>query len=436
MHPTLRWFCLPLLLIAVSTSHAGLHYSGEEFNPLPSQWRGFLLDQRHLRLLAIAPAPKAPVSASRLRYEKAAAELEKTARSRVLTADEAADLGALNVRLGNLARAVAVLRDAQRLHPRHYRIVANLGTAWHLQGDLDQAETCLRDAVRLAPGNFQRAEEYHLRLVQLRRQQRERLDLDPLLDIKFVNDKGEYEPGRLALEQRKKLPAGAIADLQMLAMWLPADGRLLWLLAELAAIHGDLRTSASMLDGCVNEFALHGPELRRHRQLMREAADQLAKSGLTTKPDHEGHAGTLKTRSTRPLFDRQALASLPPIKPEGLNVLPWNAIALTTVDRRYKPTFPAYLRELDGRPVKLTGYMQPIGSDPDMNTFLLIEYPVGCWYCETPDITAMTLIEMPPGKSWRFSREPIRIIGKLQLNAKDPEDFLYKVTGASVTAAE
>ena len=37
------------------------------------------------------------------------------------------------------------------------------------------------------------------------------------------------------------------------------------------------------------------------------------------------------------------------------------------------------------------GYMQPIGSDPEMNTFLLIEYPVGCWYCETPEITAMVL---------------------------------------------
>src|SRR5256885_16489458 len=101
MHPPHRWFCIPLLLLTGSSLHAGLHYSGEEYNPLPSQWRGFLLDQRHLRQIAIAPAPKAPVSANRLRYDKAAAELEKTARARVLTADESADLGALHVRLGN-----------------------------------------------------------------------------------------------------------------------------------------------------------------------------------------------------------------------------------------------------------------------------------------------------------------------------------------------
>ncbi len=429
MHSSL---CLSLLLLTASMARAGLHYSGEEYNPLPSQWRGFLLDQRHLRLIAVPPAPKSAVSAIRVRYENAAADLDKTARSRVLTSDELADLGALHVRLGNVARALVVLRDAQRLHPRHYRIVANLGTAWHLQGELEQAETCLREAVRLAPGNFQRAEEYHLRLVRARRQQPLGQELDPLLDVRFVNEKGDYEPGKIASAQRKKIPAGAVADLQMLALWLPGDGRILWFLAEMAAIHGDLRTSASIMEGCVNEFALGTPDLRRHRQLMREAADQLAKNAPVTKPEHEGHAGTLKTRSTRPLFDRSALASLPAIKPEGTNVLPWNAITMTTVDRQYKPTFPAYLRELDGRPVRLSGFMQPIGGDPDMNAFLLIEYPVGCWYCETPDITAMIMIEMPPGKSWRFSREPIQVTGKLQLNTKDPEDFLYKVTGASV----
>src|SRR4051812_2772122 len=68
-----------LLLLLTCPVRAGLHYSGEEYNPLPAQWRGFLLDQRHLRLLAIAPGPKAPVSAFRVRYEKALAELEKAA---------------------------------------------------------------------------------------------------------------------------------------------------------------------------------------------------------------------------------------------------------------------------------------------------------------------------------------------------------------------
>ena len=49
-----------LLLFAFvpSTVRAGLHYSGEEINPLPSQWRGFLLDQRLLRGLAFPVTTK------------------------------------------------------------------------------------------------------------------------------------------------------------------------------------------------------------------------------------------------------------------------------------------------------------------------------------------------------------------------------------------
>ncbi len=426
-----------ICLLASAPVRAGLHYSGEEFSPLPSQWRGFLLDQRQLRLVAFPGMPKTPATALRVRYEKAAAELEKTARSRALSADERADLGAILVRLGNLPRALTVLREAHGLHPRHYRITSNLGTAWQMSGELDQAEVCLREAVRLAPGNLQRAEEYQLKLLGLRRREgRGEVTLDKLLDARFVNDTGEYEPGKLATSERKKLPAAAVADLQMLALWLPADGRLLWLLAELAAVHGDVRTAAAIMDGCVTEFALRSPELRRHRQAMREAADKLGKMGPTAKADHEMHPGTLKTRSRRPLIDREGLTELPPIKADAVNVLPWSVVTQTTVDRQYKPTFPTYLRELEGKQVRLKGFMQPLGDDLDQAVFLLIEYPVGCWYCESPDVTAIVLVEMPTGKSRMFSRESLTITGRLKLNTKDPEDFLFKVTGASVENAE
>src|SRR6185295_18447453 len=96
----------------------------------------------------------------------------------------------------------------------------------------------LREAIRLAPGNLQRAEEYQLKLLRSRKAGKEQ-ELDRLLEMRFVNEKNEYEPGMLAVTERKKLSAAAVADLQQLALWLPGDGRLLWLLAELAAVHGD-----------------------------------------------------------------------------------------------------------------------------------------------------------------------------------------------------
>jgi Tfp pilus assembly protein PilF len=427
------------LLTFTSTARAGLYYSGETFAELPAQWRGFLVDQRTLRTIAVPPSGKILASPARVRYREAAAKLEKQAKERKLTADEQADLGALYIRLGDIPKAVEVLRKAQHENPNHFRLVANLGTAWQLQGDLDQAGVYLQQAVRLAPGKWQRAEEYQLKLVRFRqRQARDAQVLDDLFGVRYVGETNQFEPGKLAEAQRKKLPSDAAAIVQQLALWLPADGRLLWQLAELANVHGDVKTAAAIMDGCVNEFGMHAPELRQHRQATRTAADELAKltggDGLRTA--HEGHAGLLKAKSKRPLETRLDQGPLPPVRADGVNALPWSILAETTLDRKYKPTFPKYLQELDGKEIVLAGFMQPLGEDLEVNAFMLIEYPVGCWYCEMPEITGITLVELPAGKTTTYTRSLVKIEGTLKLNATDPENFLYTISKARVKEAD
>jgi tetratricopeptide (TPR) repeat protein len=430
---------LLLSLLAAPTARAGLYYSGETIADLPSQWRGFLLDQRLLRNIAVKPAGKAPASAERKKYEAALAKLEKTAKERKLSADELADQGALLVRLGEPGKAVEVLRAAQRDHPNHFKIVANLGTAYQLAGELDQAAATLREAVRLAPGKCQEAEKAQLRLVQLRQKQtKDSQDLDDLFGVRYVGEGGKYEPGGLAAAERKKLPEDAAAVAQQLALWLPADGRLLWQLGELAAAHGDVRTAAAIMDGCVTEFGLRSPDLRAHRQANRDAADELAKKSTDspTKAAHEGHAGGLKPRSSRPLAGPLDEAALPPISATGVNALPWRVLADTAVGRQFKVTFPKYLRELDGKQVELTGFLQPLGEDLDMSAFMLIQYPVGCWYCEMPEITGIVFVELPADTTVRLTRDRLKVVGKLSLNATDPENFLFTIGRAKVTKAE
>jgi tetratricopeptide (TPR) repeat protein len=426
---------LVLALAAAPAARAGLYYSGEPLAELPSQWRGFLLDHRALRNLAVKPTAALPASPMRLRYEEAAAQLEKAARERKLTADERADLGALHVRLGELGKALDILRSAQRDYPDHYRIVSNLGTAWQLHGELDQAAACLQQAVRLAPGKLQRAEEHQLKLVRLRqRQARNAQELDDLFGVRYVSEKGQYEPGRLAAAERKKLPPDAVAVAQQLALWVPADGRLLWQLGELAAAHGDVKTAATIFDGCVTEFGMHAVELRRHRQLMRQAADALAQAkDDTARTAHEGHAGLIQPRSKRPLLSKLGTADLPPVSATAVNPLPWAVLAETTMDRQYRPTFARYLHELDNKQVSLTGFIQPLDTDLELNSFMLIEYPVGCWYCEMTDITGIVYVELPTDKTARFTRGQVKVTGVLKLNATDPENFLYTISKAKVS---
>jgi hypothetical protein len=432
-----RWFGVILLtfLTHPTSACAGLYYSGETFAELPSRWAGFLLDHRALRTAGIDRPGTGPPSPLRTEYRAAVGKLEQAVKSRPLTADESADLGALYVRLGMPEKAVEILRPAVRKSPDHFRVAANLGTAWQLAGDLEQAAAALEDAVRLAPEKLRGFEQSHLKLVRLRVREgptaRKPNAPDDLFGVKYVGETGKPEPGRIAPSEWKKLPDNAAAVVQSLALSLPADGRLLWQLGEIANAHGDVRTAAAILDGCVTEFGMGSPDLRARRQVYRAAADALAKT-----PDHEAHRGTFLAKSPRPLARRFDLSTLPPIRADGPNPLPWGLIGDTTVGGKAGPVFPKHLAELDGKTVVLTGYVQPVGDGLDFAGFLLLEYPVGCWFCESPGPTGLVSIDLEPGKRIGLKRGLVKVTGVLMLNRDNPEDFLFRVKDARVSEPE
>jgi len=177
-------------------------------------------------------------------------------------------------------------------------------------------------------------------------------------------------------------------------------------------------------------------DLRSHLQTQREAADELAKQGDNAKTTHEGHAGLIKPRSRRPFASHLDESSLPPINEKGVTPMPWVVLAETTLDKKFTPTFAKYLKELDGKQISLSGFMQPLGEELESSTFMLIEYPVGCWYCEMPEITAIVFVELPVGKTVSVTRGLMKVTGTLKLNTTDPENFLYTISKAKVTEAD
>jgi tetratricopeptide (TPR) repeat protein len=418
---------LAALFLLPSSARAGLYYSGEQYAELPSRLRGFLIDHRALRAAARERPGDVPVTPLRDDYRAAAERLEKLAKSRALTADEAADLGALDVRLGRIDKAMGVLVPAARKHPDHFHLAANLGTAFQLSGDLDRAAEYLTEAVRLAPAKQKSFEEYHLKLVRLRAKERKgTTTLDDLFGVIYSGT-----PGKMADTERKKLPANAVAIVEQLALWLPGDARLLWQLGELANAHGDVRTAATILEGCVTELALGSAELRKHRAIYRAAADEQAK-----KPDHEQHKNTLNVKSSRPLMKTFDESLLPPIRVDGANAMPWPVLAATTTDAKGRPVFLKYLRQLDGRTVTLTGFMQPVRDELAVTGFLLLEYPVGCWFCESPEATGLVSIELARGKTVDFKKGLVKVTGTLSLNRNDPEGYLFAIVDARVGQAD
>ena len=428
----MRFIGVIVALLLVSTPlRAGLHYSAEVQAELPSQWRGFLLDLRALRMIGVnAPNP----SLLREQYQEAAAKLQKLAKQRELTADEVADLGALHVRLNQAEKAVEVLRPATRKHPEHFRITANLGTAMQLIGELERAAEVLQDAVRLAPAKWKNAEEAHYKLVRTRSQEAMAKNkgqaLDDLFGIKYLGDSGKPEAGKIAAADRKKLPADDAAIVQQLLLWLPSDGRLLWQLGEIANAHGDVRTAGNILDGCVIEFRLASTDLRERRALYLKASEAIA---MLPDAEHEKYRGDLKMKSPRPLVKKLDSSVLPAIQPNGVNSLSWLVLEETTVVRPFKPRFAKYLDDLEGKRIAMTGFMQPLGADiSDTSAFLLIEFPIGCWFCEAPETAGILFVTLPEGMSVSIKKGLVKVEGVLRLNRNDPEQYLYTIRNARV----
>jgi len=99
--------------------------------------------------------------------------------------------------------------------------------------------------------------------------------------VRFVNDAGNYEPGRLAATERAKLPPDAIPIVQQLLLWFPTDNRLYWLLAELYAANGNFSAAFN---------AFHSISWGRaygNRKLFMDHR-QAVESALKTQPQAKG----------------------------------------------------------------------------------------------------------------------------------------------------
>lgn len=423
------WLVVAVWLSLTSSSvRAGLYLSSESYADLPAQWRGFLLDQRALRQLAVPAGPKIEASPWRNRYSEELKKLEGQA----LSADATADAGALLIRLGSIDRAIEVLRGGHGRHPNSFAIAANLGAAWQLKGDLNAAAEALRQSVRLAPGKWLAAEELHLKLVLGRLKQKQPgQELDELFGVRYFSTDSD----EMAESELKKLTPRFVGLAQQLALWLPADGPLLWQLAELANAYGDVRTAASLLEGCVQQFGMTHPDLRRRRLRLKEVVAKLPPIPLGDKAGHQpGHAGALTFRSRKPFISSLVDASLPPISATAVNSVPWEVFTSTQFEGKFPPKFSSYAKDLHGKLIALTGFLQPVNDEG--TAFLFIEFPVGCWYCEMPELTGILHLEPAAGEPIRFDRALQRVVGRLSLNQADPEDFLFTLRDVKIVPVD
>ncbi len=88
----------------------------------------------------------------------------------------------------------------------------------------------------------------------------------------------------------------------------------------------------------------------------------------------------------------------------------------------YTPHFPDDLKALDKKTVTLPGYLVPMHGGRDHETFMISVLPImQCMFCGQGDIPPMVEVFMKKGKKVRFTEEPIKIRGRVHLNANTME---------------
>jgi hypothetical protein len=413
----MRWFALCCLLWFVHPANAGLQLSLEQPAQYPVAWRGYLLDLKVLRSCVSPGQLGSNRSAGPLRewYVQAALDLQSKAKQAPLGADQLADLGALHLRLGDVQQALDVLRPACREHGQHFAVMMNTAVAWFVTGDLAQAESTAEEACELADKAQQPSAKLFLRLCQVRRAEpRNSTVLDALFPSK--DGKPAYPPDALAL-------------LQELCATLPSDARLLWQLAEVAHAEGYQRVAKNILDGCVTELGITSEAAREQRKAWTTALDAAERSGEhQSKSEPQSFAKRLLPKR----FDPN---QLPEIQADKFNPLPWAALDETTIGKGFAVKFLKYVEQLDGLPIRMTGSMQPLNTD-SAAAFYLLEYPIGCWFCELPGPLQIMDVELADGVTTTYRPGVVVVEGTLQLNRTDPERLLFRCVEARVKLLE
>ena len=107
--------------------------------------------------------------------------------------------------------------------------------------------------------------------------------------------------------------------------------------------------------------------------------------------------------------------------PDARGAVPWSLLSAATIKMakgKLGPDFPAALRPLSGKTVKLQGYILPIEAGQTHSYFLLSAWSPTCPFCQTAGPEAMVEID------------PVVVEGRLMLLENDPSGVFYRLVEA------
>ena len=117
--------------------------------------------------------------------------------------------------------------------------------------------------------------------------------------------------------------------------------------------------------------------------------------------------------------------------PDARGAVPWSLLSKTAIrkiDGKLGPDFPAALKPLNGKTVKLQGYVLPLEAGQTHKRFLLSAWSPSCPFCLTAGPEAM--IEVKARKDVKHSLDPVVVQGRLELLDNDPSGMFFRLVDA------
>lgn len=117
--------------------------------------------------------------------------------------------------------------------------------------------------------------------------------------------------------------------------------------------------------------------------------------------------------------------------PERKDVVSWKLLAqveLVRLKDRFVPQFAREVAALNGKEVKLQGFMLPLQVGERQSHFILAAMPQTCPFCMPGGPESM--VEVKAKRPVAYSFEAIVLSGKLEVLRDDPTGIFYRLTDA------
>jgi hypothetical protein len=103
-------------------------------------------------------------------------------------------------------------------------------------------------------------------------------------------------------------------------------------------------------------------------------------------------------------------------------------------DVRNNSSAPEIVKKLDGRKVRLTGFMYPLQEGKEIQYFCLLRSTQTCCYGPRPQYNQYVFVEMEKPTTF-YRLDPVSCVGKFRVDPAPDEGFIYRMEGLTCKSA-